>query len=234
MPGTFGETIQNIHRRVPGANKKRSRDVGLIQQYIENMLLYIIVLLPIYGLSRWIYARGRIKKKQGEVCWKREVLLVLFVAYVIGIASQTIIPKWDMGVLSETGEFYFDLLINREVVSINLIPFTTIAYFFSTSGELISDWKSVVLVNLLGNVALFIPFGLLLPQLWRKFRSLKSIVIMSIAIPFTIEFIQYFIGRSSDIDDVLLNAIGILLGYFFWTCIRHFSRGNLKRSEMRA
>ena len=77
----------------------------------------------------------------------------------------------------------------------------------------------IAFYNLAGNVVLFIPFGFFIPLLWKRFRSIGTMLLLSFCIPLFIEGTQYFIGRSSDIDDVLLNAIAIFLGYGFYLLV---------------
>lgn len=65
------------------------------------------------------------------------------------------------------------------------------------------------------NILLFLPFGFLIPLgLNRITWTYKKIVIITIPIVFTIEILQYFGGRLFDIDDVIANVLGALLGYF--------------------
>jgi len=101
---------------------------------------------------------------------------------------------------------------------INLKPFQTIHLY-------VTAWTHgyaptyIIIGNLLGNIFLFIPLGHLLFVHLRHLGSILLIFI-SIYIPVYIEIVQlllYLTGygtRSIDIDDVLLNMIGIWLGYF--------------------
>ena len=65
----------------------------LISTYVIEMLGYMIVALPIYLIARIIF----VKIRKQPVKKLHEVLLALFVLYLVGLASQTIIPKWNMG-----------------------------------------------------------------------------------------------------------------------------------------
>lgn len=68
--------------------------------------------------------------------------------------------------------------------------------------------------QLLGNIALFVPFGWLVPMLWRRLRSLWTIVALAAATSLGIEASQwlFLFGRQSSIDDVILNAAGGFIG----------------------
>lgn len=75
----------------------------------------------------------------------------------------------------------------------------------------------VAAVNILGNVAMFVPFGVFLPTVWRKLqRAWKAIPVGFLTI-ILVEILQLFTLRGRcDVDDVLLNMVGIILGYALW------------------
>lgn len=66
------------------------------------------------------------------------------------------------------------------------------------------------------NIMMFIPFGVFLPLVfYPKIRFLKTLG-YSLLFTSCIETFQYFIGRSSDIDDVIANILGAVTGYFIF------------------
>jgi len=70
-----------------------------------------------------------------------------------------------------------------------------------------------VLAETIPNIIMFIPLGLLIPVVFISKRKLYKTIIIVFAISFSAEFIQYFIGRSSDIDDIITNVLGGIIGY---------------------
>lgn len=66
-----------------------------------------------------------------------------------------------------------------------------------------------------GNVALGVPFGILLPLLSRRTRGMVRVGLLTVGTMLIVELIQgaLITGRAFDIDDVLLNTTGALLGY---------------------
>lgn len=66
------------------------------------------------------------------------------------------------------------------------------------------------MVNLFGNVAMFVPLGLLLPLATRWRWPIAAAVCVAASVG--IEIVQLLSGRSADIDDVLLNSLGAVLG----------------------
>jgi len=95
-----------------------------------------------------------------------------------------------------------------QVVDDNLVPFHTLSIYLANLGS--EFWMR----NLLGNLALLLPLGLLgpiaLPALDRWWRIALVALLYSIAI----ELIQLAVpDRSADIDDIIVNVAGALLGY---------------------
>ena len=87
--------------------------------------------------------------------------------------------------------------------SVNLVPFRGIR------AVLASHDVSTVLLHLGGNVLLFAPVGLLLALLLR--RPLVAVVLGAL-LSATEEALQYVVGRVADVDDVLLDVTGVVLG----------------------
>lgn len=73
--------------------------------------------------------------------------------------------------------------------------------------------KSFIIRQIIYNIFLFIPYGLLLPAAVEKLRKCSRIIIVVMITTISIEVIQYFIGRSADIDDIIMNLLGGILGY---------------------
>ncbi|GED68553.1 hypothetical protein BRE01_22550 [Brevibacillus reuszeri] len=68
--------------------------------------------------------------------------------------------------------------------------------------------------NLFGNIALFMPLGMLLPLLFPTFQSIHRIFFTALLASLGIEFLQFLFALGSfDVDDLLLNVVGALLGY---------------------
>lgn len=152
--------------------------MGLIQMYLENMALYMLITLPIYMIARVLFLRRQKKKIKR---W-REIVLGGFVLYLVGLASQTIIPRWDVGIMSDTGKIYFEVYGLNEFVNVNWIPFQTLNYFFMEENELVSNWGSISLINLLGNVVMFSPIGFLVPYLWPNWKSFWKILALGLSV----------------------------------------------------
>lgn len=87
---------------------------------------------------------------------------------------------------------------------INLIPF--------------SDTK-IDIVGYFLNVVLFFPLGLMLPLLWAEFGNCKAVVFAGAALSLIVELSQLINNRATDIDDLILNTLGTLLGFLVFKLI---------------
>ena len=73
--------------------------------------------------------------------------------------------------------------------------------------------------NVVGNILLFIPFGYFVSK-FTNTKKILHIFIITIITSVTIELMQVQIGRSFDIDDIILNVLGGILGYFCFIALR--------------
>lgn len=90
-------------------------------------------------------------------------------------------------------------------ISYNLVPFTTMASYFP-----IRSLSS--LINIVGNIAVFVPFGVLIPLAFQiRFRKMLAYFLTGL---FVLEMTQLISRRGSlDVDDFILNSIGFTMGY---------------------
>jgi len=89
----------------------------------------------------------------------------------------------------------------------NFIPFKEI-FRYETSSVLFYR-------NVIGNMILFLPFGFFVSYYCKLNKSYYNLIVIFIT-SFSIEVIQSMIGRSFDIDDIILNVIGGYLGYIIY------------------
>lgn len=90
----------------------------------------------------------------------------------------------------------------------------TVAPIFSTINFIqgVRDWKVIVII-VLGNIVMFIPFGFL-GWIFPKLRNLKTLVLNFIPAITIVEALQYFTRMGIfEIDDIILNTFGVYLGW---------------------
>ena len=157
----------------------------------------------------WIAARAMVWKKQNTIEWKREAALLLMAVNLAVLLRLTFFP-WAT-VNGRVQPLYFDpgaVLPFR----VNLVPFVHLLRFGT---------KRDLILNLAGNVAMFIPGGIILPVLWKKLRSFPKTVAAGAFISLCIELLQLpFFGRATDVDDLILNTLGCAAGYGIYSLFR--------------
>ena len=99
---------------------------------------------------------------------------------------------------------------------INLIPFRTIAtYIVRLANDSIN--LDTVIQNLAGNLLLFVPMGAFLPFAFDKMKTLWRAVSVMLSVILSVELVQIVLVIGSfDVDDLLLNLLGGLLGYLIY------------------
>ena len=175
------------------------------------MIPYMFCSIPIYLIIRLIVLR----KTNNEINWSHESALCWFVFCRIGLASLTVIPKFEFGV----GVFH---IIKNGGHATNLIPFKVL---FETYYEVfVNKYIDYFLINFLVNIIMFMPIGFFVPLLWQL--SNKKVIAIGFCSSLFIEFSQIFLIRGTDIDDLFLNTIGTLLGLlvyrFFYKWFKNF------------
>lgn len=129
-----------------------------------------------------------IKNSGKKFILHEELLLLLFVAYILML---------------------FDLVTSRDVYlsGTNLVPFKEI-FRYSIGSENFNR-------QVIGNIILFIPLGFFFTY-YTRIKKIGSIAIIAALISFTIETVQKYIGRSFDIDDIILNVVGGIIGFLIY------------------
>lgn len=113
--------------------------------------------------------------------------------------------------------FYGPLNFRPAVYHLNLKPFVWVTECYDAGPR-------VMAAQLLLNTAMFLPYGLLLPiaaHVLRKPLGTLGVVLLTTV---SIETFQYFIGRSADVDDVIMNALGGALGYLLFALMNRSLR----------
>ena len=102
----------------------------------------------------------------------------------------------------------------------NLVPFSEIKRFWNMRYSY--GW-GVTIMNLLGNVVIFVPFGLLVPASAKKkyLKNFFTVMALTLALSAGIEVIQYLTKVGAfDIDDIILNFAGGFIGYIAYLFAR--------------
>lgn len=142
--------------------------------------------------------------------WLRELVRLAFVCYMAGLLGLVWAPNAMWGQLWQffrygwpmdwwkimfTGEYSFD-----------------ISFLGLFSGEFVRSM-------LVGNVAMFVPLGLLLPLRWPGLTAPRALA-AGVCIDLVIEVVQPVFGRSFDMEDLVCNTLGVLIGLAGYLLLR--------------
>ena len=105
----------------------------------------------------------------------------------------------------------------------NLTLFREIGRYYGV-GVRTGSW-SLFWLNVVGNVCVFMPLGIFLPMLFEKGKRLMAVLCFSLELSFIVEIVQLVTKRGSfDVDDLLLNTIGGILGYAIYKILKLFKK----------
>lgn len=160
-----------------------------------------------------VYQIKKAQTKQRKESIKKKMLWMIFGIYLLAIITLLFfqneyryIGRWSN----------LNPLFSKEnlEISVNFIPFKTILDFIQRWLQGMLNSKAV-LINIIGNLIAFAPFGFFVPLLLQnKIKNIKSFILFMIGIVFLAEALQFFLRvGQADIDDVILNVIGAVIVY---------------------
>ena len=182
-----------------------------------NIYLNISIKLFIYSLAFLLsYINLKLKNKKVDEKQKEknrnEFWITIFMIYSFFVVSVLFLDSNYRGYT-----YYNDIkFLSKEHFEFycNLIPFdTTYNFIIAVKDHTINT--NAVLVNIIGNIIAFAPYGILIPMIWKeKFSNVIKFTLLMIGIVFIIESIQFItmIG-TFDIDDIILNVLGAIILY---------------------
>ncbi|MGY0371961.1 VanZ family protein [Clostridium sp. JNZ J1-5] len=192
-------------------------------RYLIKGELILIVGIPIYLilLVISIYKKYRMNMK---ISWIRELIKFIFALYIFLLLGVTLFP---ISIGLKHSSDYFRL-------PINLMPFKGIVEevgkIGTTYGGDIAFHISLILRNVGGNLILLLPLGVMSPIIWKQFTRIKVVTIQGLIVSVCIELLQLVEilsgrvpGRVVDIDDVILNVSGVIIGYLIYRSIFYLS-----------
>ncbi len=133
-----------------------------------------------------------LRNSSKKISFHEEFLNLLFIVYIL---------------------LLFELLTgteNNSGTGINLVPFSEIFRYQVGS--------KMFIYNTLGNILLFVPYGYFVTR-YINGKSLYQIFIISFITSLTVEILQVKLGRSFDVDDIILNVVGGMIGYFIYVAL---------------
>ena len=166
----------------------------------------------------WILVRGMVCLRQKRFSLKRELQLLLVYICVVVVTRFTFFPFFKVD--GQVQPLLFDAS-RIFPPRINLLP---VVYLF--------DYPIFreALINFIGNTAMFIPLGIVWPSVFKKLDTHGKVIAAGVGYSLLIEIFQLpFFDRVSDIDDLLLNSLGFLMGYGIYLLVRTLKRIHVRR-----
>ena len=173
--------------------------MGMLSGVLQSGVPLAFLLAVLFYIPCFIMLRHR------QTAFLNHLAHFMLIAYSCLIIYATVLLGLFAGAFQFPPEYYF----------LNLQPFIWLRETYSMG------WQKMI-EQLCLNVIMFLPVGLLLPALNHRWRSWGKTISMTLLFTVTIEFCQYFIGRSADIDDVIMNLLGGAIGYAFFFLLDRF------------
>ena len=174
------------------------------------------IFLEIVFLAIWLLIRIAIWIKQKRIDLKREALSLLMYINLAVILRFTFFPMSKVD--GHIQPLVFDIA-TAFPFRVNLLPLLNLFDY---------DSKRDLLLNVIGNAAMFVPSGIVLPIVYKRLNTFWKVILAGIGISLCIEIIQLpFSARATDIDDLILNTIGVIAGYGIYALIRCVRKSKL-------
>ena len=161
----------------------------------------------------WLLVRINIWIRQRRIEWKREAVLVLMYINLTVIIRFVFFPR-------ELVDGHLQPLVFQAAtvfpLRINLVP---LVHLF--------DYNNVrdVVWNVVGNGAMFVPSGIVLPVVYRQLNDFWKVVAAGAFISLCVEILQLpFPSRATDIDDLIMNTLGVMVGYGIYAAFKRLKR----------
>lgn len=154
---------------------------------LSTIYALLCIIVPC-SLYQLIICKRQNKKQENKAI--HFVWVYIFLLYIYLTFSVAGIGSiWDIG--------HYDTIIRLE--EINLLPF-----------------QSEGIMTYVLNIIMFLPLGFLIPLIWKRYRNPLKIFMIGFGFSLSIELCQLFNRRNTDIDDLMMNTLGAVIGYFIW------------------
>ena len=163
-----------------------------------------------------------------------EIIRSLLACWIISLICITLVPR---GFWSE----FWECIIHRQnpfenfwgiSYDVSFVP--KILYYVSVGDLELLLWAVKLTVpHLLLNVAVFVPLGMALPFIYKK-SSIIKVLLAGLLFSFLIEFVQHYVGRQSEIDDLICNTLGAVAGYLLYLLIKRLFPNFTEKGKLSA
>jgi len=167
-----------------------------LYDYIKIAVASIFIIILLYLPYLFVF-----KKDTAGIVRKTSYLLCFLSLYLVVFATVIL--------------FNLPFDFNQEH-SLNYIPFER----FNQATNI----SKTIFTEIVPNILLFIPLGFFIPTAFRKTRRILKTSLIILSVTFCVEFFQYFIERKCDIDDIITNMLGGIIGYGLFKTANHLCK----------
>ncbi len=197
-----------------------------------RIILYYLISSTAYaaaGAVILIALRFSLLKNKADEYLKNHcaAAVFFFLLTVFVILCQTIIPPQLL-----SGNFSLSAFHAPDFTHYRIFPKTMIGWI---RWKIILEDYAEIFVNIAGNIIIFIPVGLLAPFVLKsndeKVNYLPlgtKTVFLGFALSCAVEFVQLFIDRDSDYNDIILNTAGTLIGFLIYLLISFIGKKKIQ------
>ena len=175
--------------------------ISYLGHIIFNLIFILIILI-----ANWNLYTNYFDKKIEKIKMNKITYVMLLALYTIMILNLTIYER-QMAI----GFKWIGFKNYFKYGGLNIIPFRTIIEYIV---DIKNYWPTFFLINIFGNIVIFMPIQFLIMKIFGKL-SFKKYLVIDITIILIIEILQFITGAGAfDIDDIILNMLGISIIYF--------------------
>lgn len=207
--------------------------ISILLEAAGDVWRYVLQMIPcmlgaaILFFILFPWRRRRLQRLELKSSWFRETALLLFVVFSAGLAALTLFPSNLWSYVMQPNRYPEDVnfwsfypsyqqIVEQIDQLPSELPRMLTPFPYGLSWHFGSYWFAFLFF---GNIGMFLPIGFFLPLLWRKLSWWK-VTLIGFFTSLSIESIQFFINRGTDLDDLILNTLGALGGYWIYAMIR--------------
>ena len=154
--------------------------------------------------------------KQTEKSKRKQLISVLFFLYLLFII-RAIVFKYPLAQLVEIADAWQKDVILEGLHTANFVPFKTIKMYIQYYD--LPGLRSFS--NLFGNILVFVPVGIMLPMVHKGSKNVFIMIFNALMFIIGIEVFQLFSNFGAfDVDDIILNIFGVLIGGYIYQIMR--------------
>lgn len=181
-------------------------DVAWGERYLFHLFVTIVFSSMII-FANWNLYTNYFDKEIDKNKIKKITYSILLVFYIMMILNMTIFDRHMHSFVWQGWDNYY------KYGGMNIIPFRTILKYFI---DIKQYWPRFFIINIFGNIVVFMPVQYFMIKVFGKLSFKKYLLINTIIISL-IEILQFFTSCGSlDIDDLILNVLGMSILYIFY------------------